>query len=90
MVKIDFAKLQLKMQEEKNIRIINDGVIPQYTRTTSARLTAFRLDPIKTFKMYAESAEVELRTLFSDILDDECSVDLKEFKNRLKVSEILY
>ena len=89
MVKIDFAKLQLKLQEERDIKIINEGVIPEFTRTTSARLTAFRLDPIRTFKMYAESAGVELRKLFDELLDEEFSVDLKEFKNRIKVSEIL-
>ena len=85
MVKIDFAKLQVKLQEERNIKIINEGVIPEFRRTNSARLTAFRLDPIRSFKNYIESAEIDPQNLFGDILDEEFSVDIKEFKKRIKV-----
>ena len=90
MVKIDFVKLQLKLQEERNIDIISEGVIPEFTRTNSARLTAFRLDPIKTFKSYLEHSGIDLETIFSDVLDEEFSIDIKEFKKRVKVCYLLW
>lgn len=88
MVKIDFAKLQLKLQDERGIKIKSEGVIPEFTRTNSARLTAFRLDPIRTFKMYVEQAEIDLKNLLSDILDEDCSIDIKEFKKRVKTADM--
>lgn len=86
MVKIDFARLQLKLQEEKNMKIFSEGVIPEFTRTNSARLTAFRLDPVRTFKTNVKSAGIDLENLLSDSLDDEYSIDIKEFKKRIRVS----
>ena len=88
MVKINFVKLQIKLQEERNIEIISEGVIPEFTRTNSARLSAFRSDPIRTFKTYLEHSGIDLENILSDVLDEEFSIDIKEFKKRVKVSSL--
>lgn len=88
MVKMDFAKLQCRLQDERGMRIINEGVIPEFARTNSARHTAFRVDPIGTFKHNAERAEVDLGELLGPYLDEEYSIDIKEFKTLIKDAKI--
>lgn len=88
MVKISFAKLQVKMQDERGIRVVNEGVIPEFTRTNSARQSAFRVDPVGTFKAYAVSADVDLKAILTPILDEDYSADTKQFKAAVKHSAI--
>ncbi|XP_045162889.1 leucine-rich repeat-containing protein 74A-like [Mercenaria mercenaria] len=88
MVKMNFAKLQCRLQDERGMKIINEGVIPEFARTNSARLTAFRVDPIGTFKNNAERADVDLGELLVPYLDEEYSLDIKEFKTIIKNTKI--
>lgn len=88
MVKMNFAKLQCRLQDERGMKIINEGVIPEFARTNSARLTAFRVDPIGTFKNNADRAGVDLGELLVPYLDEEYSVDIKEFKTIIKNAKL--
>lgn len=88
MVKMNVAKLQCRLQDERNIKIINEGVIPEFARTNSARHTAFRVDPIGTFKHNVERANVDLGELLVPFLDEEYSVDIKEFRTIIKNANI--
>ena len=82
---MNFAKLQVRLQDERGIKVVNEGIIPEFPRTNSARLTAFRVDPIGAFKMYADNAEVDLGELLVNSLDDDYTIDMKEFKSNIKV-----
>ncbi|XP_060595801.1 leucine-rich repeat-containing protein 74A-like [Ruditapes philippinarum] len=88
MVKMNFAKLQCRLQDERGMKIINEGVIPEFARTNSARLTAFRIDPIGTFKHNAGRADVDLGELLVPYLDEEYTIDIKEFKTIIKNTKI--
>lgn len=39
MVKMEFAKVQSRLEEERQMKIIQEGVIPEFARTNSARLS---------------------------------------------------
>ena len=85
MVKMNFAKLQVKLLEERDIRVINEGIIPEFCRTNSARLTAFRLDPVGAFKIAAVNADVDLARLLGPFVDDDHSIGPNDFKSQIKV-----
>lgn len=39
MVKMEFVKVQSRLQEERQMKIIQEGVIPEFARSYSARLS---------------------------------------------------
>ncbi|KAL3874587.1 hypothetical protein ACJMK2_037575 [Sinanodonta woodiana] len=83
MVKTSFARLQMQLQEKRNMTIINEGIIPEFPRTNSARLTAFRVDPLGMFKVSAYKAGVDLADVLLPIGDD-FTMEVKEFKELIK------
>lgn len=85
MVKMNVAKLQCRLQDDRAMKIINEGVIPEFARTNSARLTAFRVDPVGTFKSATDRAGIDLGELLVPYLDEDYSADIKEFKTIIKV-----
>lgn len=85
MVKIDFKKMQDKLVSERNMIIINEGVLPD-THTdpeTFAKHTAFRKNPIHAFRCYAFEAGVNLHNVFNT--ENDITLTIKDFKDLLKV-----
>lgn len=48
-------------------------------------LAAFRLDPVGTFKKSAHAASIDLEVLLSPVMDEEFTIEIKQFKNLVKV-----
>ncbi|KAL4238581.1 hypothetical protein ACF0H5_003288 [Mactra antiquata] len=88
MVKMSFAKLQCRLEDERGMKIIQEGVIPEFARTNSARHSVFRVDPIGTFKNSVEIAGIDLGQLLVPYLDDDYSADSREFKSAIKNTTI--
>ncbi|KAH3846843.1 hypothetical protein DPMN_089149 [Dreissena polymorpha] len=88
MVKMNFAKLQFRLQDERDIKVVNEGVIPEFCRTSSARHTAFRVDPVGTFKANADKAEVDLGEILVPFVDGDYTLDIKDFKTIIKGTRI--
>ncbi|WAR18780.1 LR74A-like protein [Mya arenaria] len=83
MVKAGFARLAARLTEERGIRIVSEGVIPEVGRTNSARHNAFRSDPVGVFKAAAETASLDLGELMVPFMDEEYTVDIREFKTAI-------
>lgn len=88
MVKIEFDKIQQRLKKERDMVIVNEGVLPEIhpKNGTYARLSAFRRDPIETFKKYAEFSGVKLTDIFNS--GDHVRINASEFKTLVKGSGI--
>ncbi|XP_033736021.1 leucine-rich repeat-containing protein 74B-like [Pecten maximus] len=88
MVKIEFAEIETRLAESRGLRVVNEGVLPEMHPKNGnyARLSAFRRDPIETFKKYAEFSGVVLEEVFN--CKHKVKIDASEFKTLIKGSGI--
>ncbi|CAC5387975.1 unnamed protein product [Mytilus coruscus] len=84
MVKIEFKKIQDRLMTERNMKITNEGVLPdtQTDPETFAKLTAFRKDPIEAFKRHVYNCGVNLCDVFN--VDNDLKLSVVDFKDLIK------
>jgi hypothetical protein len=89
LVKAEFATIEDKLREQRNLKIKHEGILPEIhpKNGTYARLSAFRRDPIETFKKYAEYAGVNLHDVFNG--GHRLRLDANEFKDLIKASLVI-
>ncbi|XP_061191625.1 leucine-rich repeat-containing protein 74B-like [Saccostrea echinata] len=88
LVKAEFATIEDRLREQRNLKIKHEGILPEMhpKNGTYARLSAFRRDPIETFKKYAEFSGVNLHDVFNG--GHRLRLDAAEFKDLIKGSGI--
>ena len=87
MVKLEFKKIQDKLELERKMKIINEGVLPdtQTDPETFAKMTAFRRDPVEAFKCHCTKCGINLCDVFNADRDQRLTVP--EFKDLLQVKK---
>lgn len=87
LVKTEFATIEERLKEQRKLRIKHEGILPEMhpKNGTYARLSAFRRDPIETFKKYAEFSGVNLHDVFNG--GHRLRLDANEFKDLIKVKK---
>lgn len=85
LVKTEFATIEERLKEQRKLRIKHEGILPEMhpKNGTYARLSAFRRDPIETFKKYAEFSGVNLHDVFNG--GHRLRLDANEFKDLIRV-----
>jgi len=89
MVKIEFAEVENRLKESRELTVVNEGVLPEMHPKNGnyARLSAFRRDPIETFKKYAEFSGVKLEDVFNT--KKKIQINVADFKALVKVISYL-
>lgn len=87
LVKTEFATIEERLKEQRKLRIKHEGILPEMhpKNGTYARLSAFRRDPIETFKKYAEFSGVNLHDVFNG--GHRLRLDANEFKDLIRVKK---
>lgn len=85
LVKAEFAAIEEKLREQRNLKIKHEGILPEMhpKNGTYARLSAFRRDPIETFRKYAEFSGVNLFDVFNG--GHRLQIDANEFRDLIRV-----
>ena len=90
LVKNDFAAIERRLFDTRDIKVAHEGVLPEIHPKNGnyARLSAFRRDPVETFKKYAEFSGVNLESVFN--VKRKVKIDSEEFKTLIKVMQPLF